>query len=148
MIFDNGWISVEEVDKLPPHSKRCQVLLVNVGSAGETLVTTGYMDRDCWVTGDARSEALAVIAHQPLALPPTKPTLIARMVSRIDWSAAPAAIAMEIIEIIDSERAIDTPFDAADMENLRNCYARALAYETADEAVSLARAIDRLEAVT
>ena len=149
MIFDNGWVSVEEVDKLPPHGKLCQVLLMNREGKGEALATAGYMDRDYWVTGDARSKVLAVIAHQPLAeVPtPTKPTLAVRLAAQTARGMT-TGMALKIIKFIDEERAKDAPFGKDDMRNLRKCYARALAYNPADEIASLLLAIQRLEGET
>ena len=139
MIFDNGWISVAEVDKLPPLLETCQVLVER--PAGSFHVSTDMLIEGGWESfGDWQD--LMVIAHQPLAALPTKQTLFERLA--VEWKTTPATI-RSIIETIDSERAKDTPFDAADMAHLRNCYAMALAYRSADEVASLSRAIDRLE---
>ena len=83
MILDNGWISVDEVDKLPPQYKTCQVLVK--GSDESFFVATD------WITqrgeGFASWPGRKVIAHQPLAEPPAKQPLAdrsAQSVSRED----------------------------------------------------------------
>jgi len=145
MIFDNGWIDVTEVDKLPPLYKTCQVL---VKESDESFFVT--MER---ITqhgeGFASWPGRKVIAHQPLALPPTpaKQTLVERLLARTAGGMS-RAMAMEIIGIIDEERAKDAPFGKDDMENLRSCYTRALSRENRTDAIALARAIARLEVVT
>jgi len=146
MVFDNGWIDVEDVSKLPPHGVTCQALVK--GSDKSLFVTTDRITQ--LGEGFASWPGRKVIAHQPLALPPTPPeqSLIARLVSRLDWSAAPATLVREAIGIIDSERAIAAPFDDSDMADLRRCYERALEDDDTDSAESLARAIARLEVMT
>jgi len=151
MSFDNGWISVAEVDKLPPLHEKCQVLVVKPD--GVRLVSMDERSQSGrWRFWGDISGGGWIVAHQPLAAMPTptpaKPPLVARMVSRLDWSAAPAAIARQAIGIIDEERAKDAPFGKDDMRNLRKCYARALAYNPADEIASLLLAIQRLEGET
>jgi len=141
MKLDNGWIDANALDKLPPLLETCQVLVER--PAGSFHVSTDMRVEGGWESfGDWQD--LRVIAHQPLAAMPTNPkqALVTRLA--VEWKTTAATI-RSIIETIDSERAKDTPFDTADMRNLRNCYAWALAYRAADEVAALARAIDRLE---
>jgi len=149
MNFDNGWIDANEVDKLPPLHEMCQVLVVAPDGVRQVTIDNRSQSGRWRYWGDIPGGG-QVIAHQPLAAMPTpaKPTLVARMVSRLDWSAAPAAIARQAIGIIDEERAIDAPFDDSDLANLWDLHAKAMAYENHPDALSISRAIARLEAMT
>jgi len=105
MIFDNGWIDVNEADELPPNGRLCQVL-VQVADGSFHAAACRLTENGWGYFGNCQDRK--VIAHQPLTeVPtPTKPTLAVRLAAQTAQGMT-TGMALEIIKFIDSERAKD-----------------------------------------
>ena len=148
MILDNDWISVGEVDKLPPLHERCQVLVVKPD--GVRLVSMDERSQSGrWRFWGDISGGGWIVAHQPLAaMPtptPTKPPLVERLLARAACCMT-QAMAMEIIGIIDSERAKDAPLSEYDLGTLQRAADKAAGRGEPEDFKALQRCFLRLKA--